>query len=138
MAEFYGSSASIQWVYTSGTAQLSGNYRKVDYKPSVDLIDVTAGSDAAKLYISAQKDGQLTVSGLVDTGGTVGNIAGTAALVEGTGGTLILGPEGTAAGKPKQTFPAIAMGIQLGVSYNAATEFTITFQQNGARTDGTF
>ena len=138
MAEYYGASASIQWIYTSGTAQISGNYRKVDYKPSIDLIEVTAGSDAAKLYLAAQKDGTLDISGLHDTGGTIGDKAGTAAFTEGTGGTVVLGPEGTAAGKPKFTIPGICMGIQLGVSYNAASEFSITFQQNGVRVDGTF
>lgn len=138
MAEFYGGSASIQWVYSGGTAALNGNYRQVQYNPEVELLEITAGADAAKSYLAAQKSGQVVVSGLIDTGGTIGNVAGTAALVEGTGGTLILGPQGTATGLPKYTVPAICLGIQHNYQYNAVSEFSITFQQNGARTDGVF
>lgn len=137
MAEFYGGSASIQFVYGAGTAQLSGNYRQVQYSPSVELLEITAGADAAKTYLPAQKDGQVTVSGLEDTGGTVGNVAGTL-LLEGVSGTLILGPQGTTAGLPKYTIPVISLGIQRNYQYNAPSEFSITFQQNGTRTDGVF
>ncbi len=138
MAEFYGSGASIQWIYSGGTAAINGNFRQVQHNPEVELLEVTAGADTAKSYLAAQKGGQTVVSGLIDTGGTIGNVAGTAALVEGTGGTLILGPEGTATGKPKHTCPAISLGIQENYQYNAPSEFSITFQWNGARTDGVF
>jgi hypothetical protein len=138
MAEFYGAGASIQWIYSGGTATLSGNYRQLSYKPSIALLDITAGNDATNLYLAAQKDGSADLSGLEDTGGTIGNVSGTLALVEGTSGTLVIGPEGTATGKPKKTIPAICMGIQENVQYKAPTEFSVTFQQNGLRVDGTF
>lgn len=135
MAEFAGTAVYCAWVYSGGTVNLAGNYRKIDYKPNIDLIEVTAGTDAAKTYLSAQKDGMFTIAGLLDTGGTVGAVAGTV-LVEGAYGTLLYAPEGTATGKPKNTIPAISQGIEWGVSYNAVAEFSVSFQQNGARTDG--
>lgn len=137
MAEFAGTAVYVGWAYTGGTVNLAGNYRKVDYKPSIEMIEVTAGGDAAKLYLPAQKDGQFTISGLLDTSGTVGAAAGTL-LVEGASGTILYAPEGTASGKPKATIPAYSLGLQWGVSYNAVSEFSVTFQQNGTRTDGTY
>lgn len=130
MAEFSGSALYAQWIWSGGTVQLNSDYRQFQDAPTIDLLEATAGSDPAKTYITDRKDGNVTVNMLHQTGGT----AMIAALAEGVCGTLIWGEEGTATNKPKTTMPAISMGAQRNVQYNALVEISVTFQQNGART----
>ena len=132
MSEYTGKDLAIQWVYSGGTVTMSSDYRTAAYTPSVDLVDASAGNDANKTYLVALKDGKFSLTYLDQAGGT----ATMAACAEGTGGTLFIGPEGTVAGKPKQTIPAIAMGAQRNYPYNEVVEISVEFQQNGARTDG--
>ena len=67
-----------------------------------------------------------------------GGTALLSALAEGNSGTIIYGPEGTASTKMKMTIPAISLGAVLNVQYTNLTEISCNFQQNGARSDGTF
>lgn len=134
MAGMTGQSLSAQWIYSGGTVSLDTDYRQSTYTPSVEMYDQSAGADTSKTYIAGIKDGQYSWAGIYQSGGTV--IA--AALVEGTQGTLIIGREGTAVGKPKETIPAISQGAVINVQYNNLIEISCTFQQNGARVDGAF
>jgi hypothetical protein len=134
MAEYTGTNLYLAWVHSGGTAVLSTDYRSLADAPAVDLVDISAGNDTYRTYLTALKDGQYTYSGLHQTSGTVLK----AALQRGTSGTLILGPEGTVAGKPKETIPAISLGAQMNYTYNDVTEISVTFQQNGAETPGTY
>ncbi len=134
MASYHGKALTAQWIYTGGTIQLEGDFRSIDYSPSVDLYDETAGLDTNKKYIAGTKDGQVNYSALMQSGGT----ALTTALLEGNSGTLIIGPEGTAVGKQKITIPAISLGVKTTWPYNNLVEISCTFQQNGARVDGTY
>lgn len=131
MAAYSGSALYADWVYSGGTITLQGDYRQIDYTPSIELIEESAGSDANKLYVTGIKDGQLTYSAIMQSGGT----ALSNALAEGTEGTLTIGPEGTAATKQKIIFPAIAMGAKFSYKYNDVVELSCDFQQNGVRTD---
>jgi hypothetical protein len=128
--DILGQNASISWVYSGGTVALNSDYRKYDDTPSVDLIDVTAGSDTAKTYLVDLKDGKFNVTMIAQSSGT----ALITALTEGTGGTLLVGEEGTATGKPKTTIPAISLGAKRSVQYSNVVEISCDFQQNGART----
>lgn len=137
MAEFIGNGLVCQWIDASGTAIITANYQKVTETPSIELIDVTAGADAAKVYLASFKDYKVNVSGLEDTGGTIGALAGTR-LAPGASGTLIVGPEGTASGKPKRTYPVLSMGITRNYAFAGAAEFSVDFQGWGTVTEGTF
>lgn len=134
MAEFTGKNLYAEWVYSGGTVVLSGNQRTLSAAPSVGLVDASAGSDTHKTYLVALKDGTYSYSGLLQEGGT----AVLNALVEGTSGTLVIGKEGTAAGKPKESVPAISMGPQENWPYDNVCEFSCQFQQNGAPVDSTY
>lgn len=134
MASYHGKDLSISWVYSGGTVALNTDYRSVDYTPSVELYDQTAGADTNKTYISGTKDGVANFMGLDQAGGT----ALITALSEGNGGTLIVAPEGTAVGKQKITLPAISQGVKRTWPYNNLCEISCAFQQNGARVDGTY
>ena len=137
MAAFIGSALDIKWVHSAGTASLNGDFRSFSYTPSVDLVDQTAGNDTNKTYLTALKDGRASLSCLLQAGTAAGGTAMTAVLTEGSSGTIIWSPEGTAATKPKYTMAAIAMGAASTVPYAGAVEITCDFQQNSARTEGT-
>ena len=134
MTAYAGSALYVSWVYSGGTVILNGDFKKFDYTPAVDLYDQTAGADVNKTRIVGVKDGQANFSGIMQANGT----ALTNALMEGTEGTLIVGPEGTASTKQKMTIPAIAMGAKYDIPYNNVVEISCNFVQNGARTDGVF
>lgn len=134
MAGITGQSFNISWVYSGGTVDLSTDYRNYSYTPSVDMYDQTAGADTSKTYVTGAKDGQISWQHVYQSGGSVV----VNALAEGTSGTLIVGREGTAAGKPKETIPAISQGASTNIQYNSLIEVTCNFQQNGARVDGSY
>ena len=120
----------MNWIHPGGTVALHGNFRTFSTSPSVDLYEATAGADTHKSYLPGVKDQTIQVSLVQQVGGTALMLA----LREGTQGTLIVGPEGTAATKLKETYPAISMGPNLSQPYNNVPELSISFQQNGAPT----
>lgn len=132
MAEFTGVNLVLSWITTAGTQSLGGDYRTVSWNPSVAYADITAGSDTHIGRLPTLKDATATVT-LVDNGGT----ASYAALATGTGGTLIIQPEGTATNKRKITFPCYSDGAVPSYTYNDTTTVSVNFTGNGSFTDGT-
>jgi hypothetical protein len=135
MPSYSGAGLYANWIWSGGTIVMSADYRTMNYTPSVDLYEDTAGADTAKSYIAGVKSGQATFTG-VDQSGTM--VAWGTALMEGQSGTLIIGPEGTVAGKRKITIPAICQGAPVTWPYNNVCELNVTWQQNGARTEGIY
>jgi hypothetical protein len=132
--EFVGSALYAQWISTTpaGTVTLNTEFRNFNYSPSLSFIDATAGADTATRRISHLKDGQVTVTHLMQSDlGTVQM----AALAEGAIGTLTWAEAGTASTKPKHVMACICMGTRTSVPYNDVVTLDTTFQQNGARTD---
>lgn len=125
-----GNGFVAQWIYSGGTVTLSGDYTTFDVSRSIDLIDVTAGNDQDKNFIAGIKDGDASLT-FYDTTGTGGS-ALLAALAEGTAGTLLYAPLGTATGKPKRGFPAISKGCKEKYPYDKAVEISTDFQKSGA------
>lgn len=137
MAEYAGTASYVEWVYSGGTAVLSGNYRTASYSQNAETIDATAGSDTRAVKLPGIISGGFSVAGLMDTGGSVGNKAGTLFYAQQIG-TIVYGPEGTAAGKLKITIPAVMLTFERNTAYNAAAEFSMTFDQSAAESYGTF
>jgi hypothetical protein len=138
MPAYNGKALVCSWVHSAGTVVMEGKYRNADYKPAVDLLDQSGGADTNKSYIADLKDGTWSVSGLLMSGTGVGGTLMTTPMVEGAVGTLIVGPEGTAAGKFKITTPCVSLGVATKLVYNALTEYAAEFQQNGTRVEGTY
>jgi hypothetical protein len=130
MANYAGSALYMEWIHSGGTVVLSGDFRTFSSSPSVDLYETSAGADTHKSYLPGIKDGSLQVGLVEQAGGTVL----LAALREGIQGTLVVGPEGTAVTKVKETYPAICQGANRTQPYNNVPELSISFQQNGAPT----
>lgn len=134
MPEFTGKDLVLQWIHSGGTTALQGDYRSVNWQPAVDFAETTAGSDTHRGRIATIKDATAAIALVDQTGGT----AVYAALQPGVSGTLIIGPEGTATGKRKITFPAISAGGQYTYPYNDVVTIACTFNGNGAFTDGAY
>ena len=134
MAEYSGSALYVNWTSSAGTVVLSTDYRTLNDDPDGELIEVTAGADANKTFLPSVKSGKVSLNYLDQTSGT----ATTKALAFGVQGTLVYGPEGTAAGAPKVTIPAIALGAKRALQYAGATEVSTEFQYNGARVDANY
>ena len=87
MPEYSGSALYISYIHSAGTVALGTNYRTCSDNPDVEMIEITAGSDADKSYVVGPKSGNVSVTFLDETA------AGTAtynALGTGTYGTLII------------------------------------------------
>lgn len=134
MSEYTGQNLYMAWIYSGGTVVLSTDFRTVSTNQSIGLADASAGADTDKTYLVTIKDKTISYAGVHQAGGTVLK----AALEAGTGGTVILAPEGTATGKPKEQYPAISMGAKLNYPYSDVVEVSVDFQGNGARADSTY
>jgi hypothetical protein len=134
MAEYTGKDLYLAWIHSGGTLVLSTDYRSFGEAPSIGMVDASAGADTHRTYLTTLKDGTYDYAGVHQTAGTVLK----AALTEGAYGTLIIGPEGTATGKPKDTVPAISMGAQMSYPYDNIVEISVSFQKNGANVPSLF
>ena len=134
MAGQAGSALYLEWVHAAGTTVLNADFKDWNYSPSIDYVEDTAGADTHKHYQPGLKSGQASLNFIHQAGGSV--ILN--ALKEGTEGTLIWGPEGTAAGKPKKSMAAICGGAVTTQPYADVVSVAVTWQQNGERTDGSY
>lgn len=134
MTSFHGKDLDFKWIYSGGTVQVDTDYRSVDWNPTGELYDQTAGADTHKTYIPGTKDSTVNFSGLSQSGGT----ALSTALAVNNSGTIIISPEGTASGKRKITVPAYSQGARETWPYDNLCEITCSFQGNGAWTDATW
>jgi hypothetical protein len=129
MTAFSGSALYLTWIYTGGSVSLTGDFRQFDFTPSLSLIDSTAGADTFREFIPGiGESGALSFSAVMQAGGT----ALIQLLATGTQGTVVYGPEGTAANKPKITIPAISKGPAYSQPYNDVVEFKVEWQQSAA------
>lgn len=129
-----GSTMIAQWIYSGGTINFAPDLRSSSFSPSAEFIDATAGADTVRKRLVSFKDASASLAWVDQT-----NSAGTAsALDAGTGGTLILGPEGSATGKRKITMPAFSQGAKYTFPFDNVAEATCDFLSNGAYTDSTY
>lgn len=135
MTAFAGSSLYAEWVYSGGTVVLDTDFRTFSYTPVLSLIDSTAGADSYREFIDGiGEGGDPTFTLVMQTGATVLLTA----LARNTNGTLNVGVEGTASGKPKLVIPAISKGPQYDVPYDDIVTLTASFQQSAAETSTTW
>ena len=123
-----GKNLWVGWIDGSGTATLTGD--QTAFSPDIDqqTIDMSAGSDAMRAYRGSLKDFSATLE-LFNAGS-----AGTAMLrrvKEGSEGTLLWAPEGTAAGKAKWGIPAIVAKVGLKYPFDDAAKISIEFKPQG-------
>lgn len=130
MPEYTGSGLYVAF---AGTV-FSSRFRSFDADETQALVAKDAGADTAMTYLNTLQDGKGTLEILAEAGGTALWAAG----VKGASGTLIWGDEGTAAGKPKHSVPAIVARRRRNTVYNDIVKLTFDFQFNGTVVDGTW
>lgn len=129
MARYSGKDLYIEWVSSSGTTVISGDYRTLDIPESADEIDASAGSDTRKFTLPGQVAASWTLEMLPQEAGTVVF----AAVAPQTIGTLRWSPEGTASGKQKKYAAATILGRNEAFGYNSVA----TLRLNGSLTSAT-
>ena len=139
MAEFYGRNMVFQWIGTAGTLDMSEYSRGASFLPSGKIDTNTTGAAGYETRQVGVLDFTASYKGLWQTG-----TAGTAAtairntLRFGETGTVILAPEGTAAGQDKYTLPCISQGLQTNLQYDTLTEINVSFVGNGTAIYGAY
>jgi hypothetical protein len=133
MPEYSGSALVFNWIYSGGTIVVSGDQRSVNISPSIDFIETTAGADPRRKRLASIADVTFSYSGLAQTGGT----ALEDALAEGTPGTAVIMPEGTATGKRKYTIGAFSQGAKFNYPYSDVVEMSCDWVGDGNYTRGT-
>jgi hypothetical protein len=73
----------------------------------------------------------------IQSGTNAGGTSTYSILTEGNSGTLKWQPEGTAVGKPVYSCLAISNGVSFTHPFNNITVASTSWQQDGARTEGT-
>lgn len=109
-----------------GSTELAADYRSFTPSFSIGLEDASAGSDTGMSRLTTLKDGSASLTMRAPVGGT----ATSAALEEGTEGTLEWGPEGTATNKPKRSVNCFVESFEETLAYAGVTEWSVTFQQS--------
>jgi len=126
MAEITGQHLYVAF---KGTA-LEADYREFSFSEEVGMADASAGSDAARTYLTTLEDGTATLSLLMQADGTA-STAPAQLLEKGAEGTLEWGPEGTATGKPRRYVNAIVQSYEERSPYDDVIEITASFQFSG-------
>lgn len=131
MAEMTGSAAYVSF---KGTV-ITPDYRSWEDSGEMGLADASAGADTHKKFLTTLRESGAKFGGLY--------VGGTAAtdvynlLVEGAQGTLLIGLEGTATGKPKKTVTdAVVKSRGRKSPYDNVVELDVEFTFNVAPEDG--
>lgn len=120
-------------IYISFRGQaMRADYTNFSVSQKIDTVDVSAGVDDDKTYKPALKDVSFSLE-LYNTG-TAGSAIQSALQPDGTEGTLIYGPQGTAAGKPKYECLAYSTGYDDSYPFADGAKISVTLQRSGAWT----
>jgi hypothetical protein len=138
MPEYAGSAVVLQWIWSGGTLNMSGDTRSCNITPSMDTIDATAGSDPNKVYLPSFVDWEVSWDGVAQNG-TAGTVY-SQALLPGANGTVQVGPYGTAGSALKFSMPAFCMGGAITLPYSDVASVTASWKtaSGGSATWGTF
>lgn len=133
MSRYRGSALIVQFINPAGTAQIQGPYTTFDDTRDVDLVDVSAGNDQDYEYILGLHKRTATLKFFDDTTQSATNGTALAAQFEdGTFGTVLYGPQGTAANLPKFGFPAFVKQMKYTMPFKNAFDLEVQFEKSGA------
>lgn len=113
-----------------GGVVLSGEQRSFDVTLSQETADATAGADDYRNFVNTVKSIEASME-LVMKQHSTGGSAIKVALAAGAEGTLLWGPEGTAAGLPKYGFVARISEASETIPFDDVWVKNITFQNAG-------
>lgn len=126
MAKLTGKNLYVEFAGTD----LSATLRNFSVSDTQEQADVTAGADDYRNYANTVKTTEATFELLVQDWANGGS-ALAAAVYSGAQGTLIWGPEGTAAGKPKRGFYATITQYDEALPFDDAYTASVTMTMAG-------
>ena len=126
MSHIVGKNAYISY----GGVEVQADFRSLAWDESTETADTTAGSDEFTSHLVTTKEIEFSLTLLYD--GSAAGTAALAALANGTGGTLDVGPEGTATGKPRYTILGTVTNNSKTNDYDSESTYDITIKGNGA------
>lgn len=129
MARFTGAGLFVSF----NSVTLTTGYQVFDVDEDVTLYDATAGNVTNRDYQATFRDGTATLDFLAEQGDSR-----YAACAPGTKATLVWGPEGSSAGKPKRQVTAIASHRREKFKWDDVTVYAINFQFSGPVTESVF
>jgi hypothetical protein len=124
-----GASQYIGFIHSGGTVNLSGDSRTFDVTREQEIADASAGSDGARSSKATLKNYSASLEALYI--GTAGS-ASFGSVDIGTEGTLLWGPQGTAAGKPKGSWPMIVTQMSISSPFDDIVMLNIEWVGQGA------
>lgn len=127
---YVGKDLYAEFICPAGTIVVTGDQRTLSVDREVDVVDISAADEADKSYLATLKDGSAELEVLDQ--GAIGATGLEAAMPEGTSGTLIYAPKGTASGNPKRGFAAIVNSIGVEYPYADVVVYRIGFQKSGS------
>lgn len=128
MAHYSGQALYVEFA----GVDCSADYRALDVSREYKIENTTAGADVDESHILLTRSAEFELTYLDETA------AGTAiqrALYEGAQGTLVYGPQGTAAGLPKFSCSATVTSVSPGYNYDKAVERKVKLVKNGVWLD---
>jgi hypothetical protein len=125
MASDTGTTGKNAYIAFGGTA-LNTNFRTVDIDNSMATVDQSAGADTGITRLTTLEDSTFSLEVKRPAGGTTNWIT----IQVGTQGTLEIGPEGTATGKPKASVVAILNRFSTSIPYADIVLDTYEFEMD--------
>lgn len=123
-----GKNLYVGWIDATGTATISGDQTSFDTGLEMETVDASAGADNWRVFLATMQNGSFKMeSYFKGTNGT----AVQARIEQGDTGTLLWGPEGTAAGKPKWGIPALVTKSDYTFPFDNLIKVTTEWQQQG-------
>ncbi len=137
MAFSHGKVASIKMDNAAGTLfDLSGISNSVDRPLSLGTGETTSFQMNDKAYIAGLRDGTISIGGSYDNtlDATIQAAFDAVAVGTVTSLTIEYGPQGTTAGKPKETFEVIPTNYTKSTAVAGVGTFKLDCQRTGATT----
>lgn len=115
-----------------GGVDISLDFRTFSWDDQYNDADSTAGGDVDEEHILTTRSVEFSFAGVQQTADGSGGSAVRNAIRNGAQDTIIVGPEGTAAGKPKYSCVASVTGNSISYPYADVVTIDATFKRNGA------
>jgi len=125
---YVGKDLVVHFIYSGGTVTLSGDQTAMNVNMVTGSADVSAGNDVYRQRIPTLTDNNADMTSFsIGANGT----ATWGVLSNGTQGTLVYYPQGTASGLPKGGFPAFIANKNHAYPFEGGVTLNVTFMGQG-------
>lgn len=123
---FTGTDVLVEFTPEGGSlTTVSGDYTMFSMDRKMDTVDVTAGNEISRSFLTTQQSLDWSLSIFAGSDSLLG------ILKEGTKGLLAVYPKGKSTGKPVRSFNVIITSYQEEFPFDGAVEVEISGIRNG-------